>query len=270
MYSNYQEAFDNPIKQQYNQIQRELNVEMNKQQMIRSVEENQKKFGLTAPHLIGSVGEYYESPNVDLSMGEMASIDDNDHYTAQGGFINGDDYNGGTPMSNIPHMYDSNAMDAGSLITFKTESSDTPMSLESDDSEFSESSGSSDSLVIPLHRNKRNRKQHRQSEKKSYHTHDYYISRFIDDMYNKSNDESDQYDVYQHVTSCEYCKKIVKKKMSETQTSKTNPYNKTNELITPQMSLGKGDVRDAVVLVVVGVVIIFVLDLFIKLKQKID
>lgn len=280
MFSAYQEAFDNPIKQQREQLEREMKQEMKKQELINSVEENQRKFGLTAPH-------YYEPPNDELEFGEGMGLDGSGASSepVEGLGIDGTDHMSlqGVDMDGMTWAGDNDT----TSLTLKSPGSRSSSSLGSigdSDSEFSEASSDGTlSLTIrtpPKRAKKRVKSISKQKNQTVYQTHDYYISRFIDDMYQGGSKLPDQYEVYQHVTACNYCKDSIKKKISELhmpieqvstlpEMPKPTPIKPTSTQVVAKAGWRGSDIKDVILLVIVGIVVIFLLDLVVKIRQTV-
>lgn len=101
----------------------------------------------------------------------------------------------------------------------------------------------------------------KQEPKKS---HSHYIKKFIDslsdDMTLLSNDD----DVYNHVKGCKYCRVNIKKLISEKVIS---PVKKLYNEYIPDFNPGYS-LKEIIVIIVIGIIIIFILDLFVRLGKK--
>ncbi len=115
---------------------------------------------------------------------------------------------------------------------------------------------------------------------KSYHkpkrSHNYYIKKFIsrmmdeEDMMSMASSQDD--DVWQHVQKCKYCRtqvsdhfKIMHTPMSEYSEEPEKP-NVVDKIKTTR--IGGYDLKEIMVMIIVGICFIFMLDVFFKLGRK--
>jgi hypothetical protein len=241
MFSSYSEAFANPIKSQLDELNREAEYLIKKQKLINSVESNRDKFGLETPN-------YFLEPDNKLEIGEAdkSNQDGDSFFDAQGGYS----------MSDLPNNeFDnlSSLVDTGSTVTFKTKELSLGSSLINDTHFTEDIDNELDSVFSEPHK----------KQKKTYYTHDYYISSFLDGIYNNRQGQSK---VYHHVSNCNYCKTVIKQKMSGTTQIVPQIPQKINVSSSPIVI--SDDVKDILIVVIVGIVLIFILDLFIKIRKR--
>ena len=119
-------------------------------------------------------------------------------------------------------------------------------------------------------------------------SHEYYIRNFIKDfgdMESKSLSKSEYTDTYDHIKTCKFCKNEIKLRMNYTasNTNTNNPIKITNlpiasnDTIKNQNQLepfgsfsllsNNTDIKEIVVIVLIGIVIIFLLDLCTKINK---
>ena len=86
-YCAVEEAFDNPLRQQMQRMDRENNINNYRASLARNIEENQRKYGINPPHTTNNTTQKIEGyinekqyPSVDLPF-----------FTAQGDFENAQD-----------------------------------------------------------------------------------------------------------------------------------------------------------------------------------
>jgi hypothetical protein len=255
MFSSYSEAFANPIKSQLDELNREAEYLIKKQKLINSVESNRDKFGLETPN-------YFLEPDNKLEIGETdRSYPDGDSFF---------DTQGGYSMSDLPNNENDNLsslIDTGSTVTFKTKELSLGSSLIND-TQYNEEEDEIDSVFS----------EPTKKQKKTYYTHDYYISSFLDGIYNNRKGQSK---VYQHVSNCNYCKTVIKQKMSGLNQPSQQTVSPSSTSLSPSLSppsppenkpstpiVISDDVKDILIVVIVGIVLIFILDLFIKIRRK--
>lgn len=95
-------------------------------------------------------------------------------------------------------------------------------------------------------------------------THEYYIRSFIDDFNNtKSMTKTDYDDTYGHIKTCKYCKDEIKLRMNG---KIEKVINHEKKYIIPKNNI-RNDIKEIIVVVLIGIVIIFLLDLFSKINK---
>jgi len=97
--------------------------------------------------------------------------------------------------------------------------------------------------------------------------HEYCIKRFVDSIiYNddvRTVDSSDD-EIYNHIKDCKYCKTQINTKMKHYYIAKTEPK------IQEHFDEGSGEysIKEIMIIVIIGILLIFVIDLLVKLGKK--
>ena len=258
MFSNINEAFeDNPLGQQL----KEFEKEQYKQSLINSVNKEQR---------------IYNNYNNDDS-NQYQDIYSNDNgYSNDAGYPN-------SSQSFITAQGDVESFKKGTKISdLRKDNDETSLGSILDDSLFSseeasmESSFSNDTLIS-----------HKTPYSMKDRTHEYYIRNFIKDFGDNNSislSKSEYNDTYDHIKTCKYCKDEIKLRMNgsgekishhivQSNNNKNLPiansplkYPKNEKSITSYLS-ANNDIKEIVVVVLIGIVIIFVLDLFSKISK---
>tara|TARA_Y100000780_G_scaffold83939_1_gene75735 strand:- start:3559 stop:4236 length:678 start_codon:yes stop_codon:yes gene_type:complete len=178
-----------------------------------------------------------------------------------------------SPYQNIPFI---NAQgDLADRIDYQgTKISDLKSELGSEDSLFEE-----DSLTLNSENNDYSADSLSFSSndfKKDFsHSCEYCINKYVQEF---SKDDllsigSDYNDVFEHVSGCKYCRNEVAKKLkakfSENKKDKIDNKKEENEINNFTDNL-KSDIKEIVIVIVVGLVIIFLLDLFYRIGKKLS
>jgi len=118
-------------------------------------------------------------------------------------------------------------------------------------------------------------KNNKSKNKKNYKIdHDYHIKKFMqqfiddNDMMSMTSSQDDV--IYDHVKKCKYCKSQVATKIKNYYDKK----NKNSETFKPTSILPKKimgySVKEIIIVILIGICIIFLLDLFVKIGKKIE
>lgn len=118
-------------------------------------------------------------------------------------------------------------------------------------------------------------KNNKSKNKKSHKIdHDYHIKKFIqqfiddNDMISMTSSQDDI--IYDHVKKCKYCKSQIATKLKDYYNKK----NKKIESFKPSSILPKKimgySVKEIIIVILIGICIIFLLDLFVKIGKKIE
>lgn len=105
-------------------------------------------------------------------------------------------------------------------------------------------------------------------------SHNYYIKKFmlgfIDDGSLSMSSTQDN-DVYDHIKSCKYCRSQINKKMKKHYSKSKNQKNDIVETFTADKPTICGyDLKEILVVILIGIVLIFLLDLFVKIGKNIS
>jgi len=123
--------------------------------------------------------------------------------------------------------------------------------------------------------------------KKKKKKHNYYIQQFLREIRSDENDtisitSTKQSDIYEHIRKCKFCKYQIGKKLN---VDKDKDIAKTIEDIDnsmmdnmlddmvdnkPEKEKTGHDIKDIILIIVIGIVIIFILDLFVKLGSRLS
>jgi hypothetical protein len=103
------------------------------------------------------------------------------------------------------------------------------------------------------------------------HTHEYYIRNFIKDVKDIESLTSNKNDIYDHVKTCKYCKGEImlringnNKEHNVVQKEQTKTTTENNNI---NSSLNINNTKEIGIMVLIGIVIIFLLDLFVKVSR---
>jgi len=112
---------------------------------------------------------------------------------------------------------------------------------------------------------------------KSIHRHDYYIKKFIqqiidDDMMSMTSSQDSA--VYDHIKKCKYCKSQINAKLKQHYKNKKNPSTKSisKNIICPKSiptTILGYDIKEIIIIILIGLCLIFIFDLFVKIGKKI-
>lgn len=106
--------------------------------------------------------------------------------------------------------------------------------------------------------------------KKKKHSHAYYIKCFIDKLTNEEDlsigsFSSNDSNVFDHVKTCKYCRMIINQKMKEDK--HPSPPN-SPKLERKQDRIAGYDLKEIAVVILIGIIIIFVLDLLVRIGRS--
>ena len=236
MYCAVDEAFDNPIKQQMQQMERENNVNKYRASLEKGVENNQTKYGLYPPHTtegyetIKQPDNVYPNNNVPF-------------FTAQG-----DLNKNGTSISSLRNQEKREKDDYSYL-----------------DSNYSELLSSESEEMKPS----KSKFNHRYYINK-------FIKSIIDDGNDTISLASSQDDeLYDHIKVCKYCrnqinlrmKNFYRESVKENKTESVNIKKTIEEFKLPETVFGYS-MKEILLIIVASVVIIFILDLLVRIGRK--
>lgn len=199
-------------------------------------------------------------------------------FTAQG------DYNNkqcGTRISDIHKSMNQDSFDDSFLFSESDSDIDTIQTLNSS---ISIPTISSDKTEVP-----KILKEKPKEGKKNKHSHEYFIKKFIQsiidtdiDMLSLTSSQDDE--IYGHIKKCKYCRSKINTKMMKYYNDKNKPIvnvknnsiNKTNKEVpnlrssekTKHNSLINNEIKEIIIVILVGIIIIFVLDLFVKIGRR--
>lgn len=122
--------------------------------------------------------------------------------------------------------------------------------------------------------------------------HSYYIDKFIKDLSDEielqSNSSYDNSDVYNHVKLCRYCKLKINEKLKKNTINNQNKIQKDENKYTTNSNCNKitehfgningnqisdiigYDLKELVIIILAGIVLIFVLDLLVKIGKRLN
>jgi hypothetical protein len=268
MFSNIAEAFNPPLKQQLDKLDKINNMNNHKAALAQTVSNYQQKNGLMPPHETN----YLDYPYF-TAQGDINSNNDNENENEN---ENNNNNNNGTKLSdlaqkeineteslaqdyilendtlsNIPTLYTNTATNSigslGSIGSFGTQ-----------ESNYDNNSTNRSFLTVKTKNKKKS--------KNVIHSHEYYIYRFLkelkkDDLTSLMGEDLD--DVYDHVKICGFCKAQINKKL----TSGNNKI--VAQSVVPVVPVvekkSKNEIKEIAVIIFIGIVVIFILDLFYKI-----
>jgi len=240
MYCNLQEAYNTPLKKQLNNIEKKYKDTIHKQALQESVENYQQKHSLVPPHQTGQCSA------------------DTSQYT-----------NKQQPYFNAQGDMETRNCDGTNLADLKTREIFDDIMSETDtlptidtNTGISYATGDIDGSILTI-----KSKSNKNKKNKVVHSHDYYIYRFMrelkkDDLTSLIGEELD--DVYEHVKGCKFCRSEIRKKM-------LNTYDKTVSITEEkEETTNNTEIKDIIIIVLVGIIVIFILDLFYKLYKAVN
>lgn len=98
--------------------------------------------------------------------------------------------------------------------------------------------------------------------------HEYYIRKFINDIYKNTGKNNNMSDVYDHVSTCNYCKNEINVRTAD-YTEKTDKTNivKKKKSNTKSKLFCKSNTKNIVIMFIIGVVMIAIIDLLLKVLR---
>ncbi len=279
MYSAVEEAFDNPLRQQMQRMDKENNINNYKESLMQSVEDYQRQMGLIPPHsaqtgddvIQGYINER-QYPRADLPF-----------FTAQGGFNIQSQNPSQNPNQNPEFTNISNMKinkgdvynDHGTTISeLRRQEND-----KYDDSFFEDTLSILDSNYSDLFSN--SSKSEEEIQQQSKLSHNYCINKFLksivddgNDMLSLASSQDDQ--LYDHIKSCKYCRSQINNKMkSMYSNNSSNKSEEDNAKITkvsnniefPEKIFGY-KVKEIIIIIAISIMIIFILDLLVRIGRK--
>jgi hypothetical protein len=292
MYCSVEEAFNNPLKEKMEEYQINNNINSNtnnNDDIIQTVENNQDKYNIdsdviqhpvfvpsffTAQGDYANKGPYYEDEQVNHEN------NNNNNINMMGTTID-DLKDQDVPQYNSDNDLDDVFSSDDSLSFLDSDCSLSPQQLEY----------LSDDIDNDYYRKPKN---------KQPINHEYYITKFmrtilddtmsngIESMNGSSNStngalNSASSDVYDHVKSCKYCRSKISKKIkayysteaTAKSTAQSSILGLTNiegftdgKLSIPKNILLGYELKEIIIIIIVGIILIFVLDLFVKIGRK--
>lgn len=234
MYCTVNEAFDNPLKQQMEQLINENNIKNYRGELGKNIESYQQKYGLNPPHTI----DPNKTPNYNPS-NEIYPDANLDFFTTQGNYTKNNNDISGTKISD----------------------------LRRDENKYYDDMSILDSNYSDMFK----------SEEKHQYSHNHYINKFfnsiIDDPSDVASMASSQDDeLYDHIKKCKYCRTQINKKMKLHYNKKNKIVKKKNSKIIKNIKSNDKifgyDVKEIIIIIVISVIIIFILDLLVKIGKK--
>ena len=258
MFSNIDDAFNNSLSNQIKVIDEENQNKINNLQ--KQVYQYQSSNNLSSP---------YDNDQNDQT--EYNIIQNNNIHS----YNNGQSHNNGQTHNNVPYI------NAQGDITEKNMSGTYLYDLESKSNNSldldSESNSLFDSESLSFNLNTNNSLNSLDNsinkQPKVVFSHDYYIKKYIkqfiiDEPMSLSLSSNNSNDIFEHVSKCKYCKNEIKKYFKNK--SKTNELAiKEESELTNFTNNFKSDIKDIIVIIVIGLIIIFILDLFYKIGKNI-
>jgi len=226
MFCGVTEAFNSPLKQQIEEMEKENRINEYKQKMIQEVNNDRNN---------NSVGI--------------------DFFTAQG------DMYQGTPIKNL----DNNSLDTSSFF------SDSE-GFESLPSSMTQLTDSSLKKTLP---NKSDNIEHMVD-----HSHEYYLRNFLGQTIggDKITDHNTYNDICDHVRTCKYCKDEINLRISGKEAFSSIPSKIENkpepkqhiEHFNANELVNKSNIKEVIIIIVIGISIVFIIDLFIRIRKKLN
>lgn len=298
MYCSVDEAFDNPVKQQTN------NIQTNKQQLIKSVEDYQQNNSLDPPHTTNNYFVNDSQPHIiqDEPNNNIIQfpVPNQSYFSAQGDYTR-NYYDYGNTYNNNNNNNNNNM--CGTKISDLKSRDESAVSIP--DSSYSDTfrdtqNSSYEDMKMGL-REPCNPKFQIQK-----YPHNYYINKFIDMMMEDSDNNSmvtskenistnvsnndNNYQIYDHIQKCKYCRVQINQKIKQHYNNKYNlhpsvnkqhkqhnkksilesfnPINTIKETFSSQELYLGYELKEIVIIILVGIIIIFILDLFVKIGKK--
>ncbi len=244
MYCAVEEAFDNPLKQQMQRINRENKINNYRASLAKSVSECQHKYGLNQLQ-VGPMDYQFESSH---GKNELP------FYTAQGDYSKNNNLVGTSISELKQHELEKD-----------DPFSDDALSLL--DSDYSELLVNSDSEQL-------------QKEKIAKFSHNHYINKFLKSILDDGNDlislaSSQDANVYDHIKACKYCRSQIGQKMKSHYTNEIKSTEVQSQVLQkrigsfaiPDKVFGY-NLKEIILIIAISIMIIFVLDLLVRIGRK--
>ena len=247
MFCNIKEAYNTPLKQQLENLDKINNIRTQRDALNNSVKTYQKKHGLIPPHQTGSC------PDPDIAImtnnQNIHSYTDQPYFSAQGDMKQN---LCGTTLDDLKKYEDDDSSD-----NFSDNFSDK------DTISFSPTLGINTLPSIDSNDNK--------PKKNIIHSHEYYIYSFIREL--KKNDlsslmGSELDEVYDHVKTCKFCKKQINNEITKSNNSKL--VEKKDDNVIKIEKQQTDEIKEIVIIIIICIIVIIVLDLFYKIYKALD
>lgn len=245
MYCAVEEAFDNPMRQQMQRIDKENRIGNHRASLTKGIEKFQKNNGLSPPYnaIEGYINERIY-PTADLPF-----------FTTQG------DYNAD--------------LESNQSINTTKGTTLSELQRQEDDSFFDDSNSLLDSNYSDLLENN-------ESENKVKLSHNHCINKFLKSIVDDRSDiislaSSQNGQIYDHIKSCKYCRNQINQKMKQIYQTKTEKFTQTEEeqqRQSKQTTLDLPDkifgykVKEIIIIITVSIMLIFILDLLVRVGRK--
>lgn len=321
MYCSVDEAFDNPVKQQLKEYEKQTHINNYKSSLIKSVEEEQHNKGIQPSYIQGDFNNNYNQTyftaqgdyskegynytknngyNRDLSEPALRQGSGQGRQGRQESYPVNNNYSG-TPVSELKKKQNKE-------VNYSEGSLDMEDIRDTYDSSDFNSFDSADFSLKSDNPNKNN--------------HNYYINKFIQIMMDNNSDadmmsvtSSEDINMYNHIRICKYCRSQINQKMKQYYCQQYNtvstPEQSNNKINVPEdrslvndngsqqyfneirkldkmtknkvkgikKNLVEGfnsfttkctgyELREIVIIILVGIIVIFLLDLFVKIGRK--
>jgi len=268
-YCPIDEAFDSPLSQQIKQYDKNNKIKEDRLAMRKTIEDYQKKNNIIPPHVErqpDSLGNSTRSTEAGYPLdiqhsffNAQGDLDFNSHMsTAALGSLRRNTVDKKAIDPPLEGLEGTKLTDLKKLEYYKPGCGGRQYT---DDDTYIDSSdylSMSDDLTLPS------------PIKRS---HNYYIETFMHeflddgDMVSMASSENDMYD---HIKRCKYCRSMIAKKMSRTMlTDKKATVSKLQTQMGAASSILGYDLKEIIIIILVGICIIFIMDLFVKIGKKI-
>lgn len=230
MFCPVNEAFDNDTHKRIEKYENNRHKQINN--MVSDAQQLHQQYDLEPPHTY----EYDLNPNQGIiSNYEFA----NAFFNAQGDY---EDENYGTSIEKLKEKQ----MESEDNFTF------SDFTLETEESKVNKKKGTK-------------------------HTHSFYISYFLDKFLHDdmaslvSSHQKDDDEVFEHIKQCKYCRSKVNEEMKDYYQQEISKVDEQPPIVKERsfspINFGY-DIKEIVVIILVGICIIFILDLFVKIGRK--
>ncbi len=304
MYCSVREAYDNPLQkklegyQNNNNNSYQLNDSDNNEDIIQAVQNNQDQYNVENNQNQYNIDNHIVQHPVFVPSFFTAQGD----YANQGPYYNNNNSNNLTKGTHIDELKDC-SLDSNSNIGIDNQSNNLDDIFTLDDS----LSFLDNNSILPQQNNNKNLSQQNDQilsqqldyllnkpRSKSKPSHQYYIKKFVRAMIDEASDQISNvsldnsiggnslesfanYDVYNHIKSCKYCRSEAHKRLkayyardskNEKQIKKTTEGFIGDNFTIPKDILLGYDLKEIVIMIIIGIILIFVLDLFVKIGRK--
>ncbi len=104
-----------------------------------------------------------------------------------------------------------------------------------------------------------------------YYDHDYFINKFISDIYNQNDtsslvsSQSNDDNIYHHIKKCNYCKDKIKEKLTIHKPEPLLVEKFTTKQSIPETSTQEYNIKETMIIILIGIIVILFLDFFMKI-----